>query len=1310
MRNFIKFYTLLFLLALPATASSINDYYYQLDINNGLSQNSVTCILYDSNGVLWIGTRFGLNSFNQYEMKRFLNDKSNPSSLPGNYIYFIKEDSQKNIWISTDKGIVRYRSSDKTFLPLSKTIKETIAAYMEYGNSIYLSKGNVLYRYNKENNTLRKFILKGMPNLRISYILKYDNRQLLLVSRRKKAFLYDTVTSKFTAYHLPIDLAISNVLKGSDGNYYIGTFSYGLYCFDKNWKKKYAFSTANGLSNDIILDLMERDGKIWVATDGGGINIIDKKTLQIKILQHLPGISGSLPVSSITCLYKDDQDNVFAGSVRGGMIAIREVGIKRFEDAPIKSPYGLSDKTVISMYEEPNKTLWIGTDGGGINSFNPETKSFKHFPGLLNTKICSITEFSEDELIISVYNDKTYLFNKKTGNCRPFIIVNPEITKIQCRNEYVVQVFKLTDDLIYCLSRDVYVYNLRTKKFSKVTTKESPSFLEALFPVYSDENESFFFNYKGNKLLRISHKEGTMNTVLKINDKDIILSACRDKKGFFWIGTDNGLFYFNLKTKAYRKVNTNLFTNVSSLFCDNKDRLWIGAQNMLFSFDSKRSKLISIDESDGFSPNELLYMYHGKQYSNDIYLGGVCGLVCIDGNIALDKNILPVVTLSDITVNGISKVIDTGNAPSEIKVPWDYSSLSIKVSSIEKDIFRKKLYKFKIEGINKEDIITYNPVLQLRNLQPGEYRITASCNTKGGDWSTPRNILEIVITPPWYRNTIVVSLLYFVILLIIIYIIMAVFRRQDRKMKRAMMMHEQKINKEKIEFLVNISHELRTPLTLAYTPLKHIITHKEWDNKTSNMEKSLNYIFKQLQWVLELVNMAFDQNNLHYDEEQLQKSYVSVNDWVKKVVDSFSEVSEEKGISLQVEYDTANPLASFDIIKCRLVLSNLIMDAIKFSEGENTIIIKTESNNELVRISLKTSYKAMENKNEIDHNFIDLLNNNEMGNRIELAYSKRIIEKHGGRIGIVNDNDTSEYQLFFEIPINNKESAKEESLNEEPILEGSVSNAQPSKEQFDTLEFSMLIVEDNKEIQSLLKRILNTMFKHLYIANNGAEAYIMVKSYIPDIIISDIVMPQMDGLQLCEKLKADVSTSHIPIILLTARGDINSKNIGYKSGADAYMSKPFDEETLTTVIVNLLKSRETIKKKYGITQSLNIKKGEKVNNLDEDFMLRFDKLINDNISIKNLNIDFLTEKMNMSRTPLYNKIRALSNMGIKDYVNLKRINKAADLLLNTNMIIIDVAENTGFSNPKYFSTLFKQIKGKTPSQFRQDGKATDGVK
>lgn len=1270
-------------------------YFQQIAIEKGLSQSTVSCILTDHRGMMWVGTSSGLNSFDRHDMKSYFEDPQNPYSLPGNRIYFVAEDSLYNLWIGTNKGLARYDKEKDIFLPVISG--KPFYSHIFTDGGLIFGGDNELYKYTYNSHSILVLPIKGDRSEKSFHCMTFWKEDRLLLSDRSgSVWSYNFRDNQLERASFCKETGgIATLFTDSQGNIYISPYQKGILCYDKEGVEKCYFTSANSdLTNNIVLDIEENDGKIWIATDGGGINILDKDK-HIVSLTHTAGDNNSLPVNSIICLNKDKDGNIWAGTVRGGIIGVKEAFIKTYKDVALNSTYGLSEKTVISLYEDTDGMLWIGTDGGGINRYNPYNDTFKHYPDTYNEKIVSITNFSDTELLLCLYGKEPYLFNKKTGAQRPFVIVSPKITHEIYSSLFITYANRVSEDKIYILSYYAYIYDIKKQTFSSF--KSDLDYLGGMILI--DYTPEAAFLIRNNDLFEVNLRNDSLQILFSLEKNETIKAACRDKNGIFWLGTDNGLCYYNPQTGLCKKVETQLFKNVSTLLLDDKGRLWIGAQNMLFSYLTQENKFTIWGESDGFLPNELPYAYPPTSIAGNIYFGGVYGLVKINEQISTSEEHPLSLELMDVQVDGkpISpRQIETKGS---IRIPWDHSSLAIKVIAKEKDVFRKRIFQYTIAGTNHSTTESYSHTLNLQTLAPGNYSIRVACNTKNGDWSPSQELLNITVTPPWYKNAAVIIGIILLFICLVIFVIRSILKRKERYLSLQMREHKQKANEERIQFLINVSHELRTPLTLICAPLKRMLDNKKL-LEPEVLPRQLAGVYNQACQMKNLINMVLDVNKIKEDTNILRKKPYPLNDWVKSVCEDFRNEFGIKQIGLDYQLDDTIGIVYFDKPKCEIILSNLLTNALKFSLPDTHVTVSVKRIKEYVRMSVTDQGIGLGNV-DMHKLFTPFYQGNHdlHGSGIGLSYAKTLTDKHGGKIGACN-NETKGATFYFELPL---QPQTEVSVDTSILLydnENSISIPEENvMTQLATEKYSVLVVDDNHELRIFLKNEL-CGFKTIYTAEDGIEAMEIILNKQPDIIVSDIMMPRMDGFELCRKVKQDINISHIPVVLLTARTGSDSTRICYNQGADVYLSKPFEMDLLLTVIRSQLKNRELIKQKYREASYIaNLKPTQ--NNLDEKFLLKLSKVINDNLSSPNLDIDLLTNQMAMSRTALYNKMKALTGIGASDYINRIRIEKAIQLLTCSNLSIIEISEEVGFTYPRYFSTAFKQEKGITPTEFRK---------
>ena len=1283
-----------------STKAEQQDYYFrQISLEQGLSQSRVQCIYRDHLGVIWIGTKWGLNSYDQSELKSYFHDREQPNSLPDNFIRFITEDRLGDLYVSTNKGIAIYNKAENQFQPLKYNGKPFNAwSYLQIGDNFLFGGEETLYQYNLTDKNITTIFpdIDGDKLKCINRIFQWSPDMLITSSKKDGLWMYDLIKKKMYRCPFVKEREINTIFVDSQNRLWVSFYGKGIACYSKEGKRLFSLSTKNsGLNNDIIFDFLEKDNQLWIATDGGGINILDFQTMKFSYLKHISDDEQSLPNNSIYRLYKDQMDNIWIGSIHGGLFAIKKVFIKTYKDVPLNNPNGISERTVVSIFEDKDTLLWIGTDGGGINSFDQKTNTFHHYPTTYGEKVTSITDFSENELLLSCFNKGVFTFNKRTAQMQPFPIINDSISKREFSSGDLVNLYA-TKDNIYILGAKVYIYNKHTRQTSILYAPQIDIQRQiAMQAIYSDDTHLYLMGT--NNLFKLNFKTNELSSLVNMKEGDDFTSACRDDKGNFWIGSNFGLLFYNKQTGKTEKIHTNLFNSVSSLAYDKKGKVWIGAQNMFFAYIINEKRFVILDESDGVPSNELIFTPIPALRTPNLYMGGTMGLVRINTDIIFESNSSPILKLLEVKLNGKSTLKQVNN--NCISIPWNHSSFNIKVIADEKNSFRKHLFRYVITGKDKMVIESYLQTLELGTLASGEYTISVSCDTSNGEWSQPTEILTIIVSPPWWKSTWFIILCIFFAFLVAGMVFFSLIRKKENRLKREMREHEKKIYEEKIRFLINISHELRTPLTLIYASLKRILNKEV---KQDELPEYLQGAFKQANQMKDIINIVLDARKMEVGQEVLHISSHPLHKWIQEVAETFQTASKAKEIEITYDFDDSIQSIAYDDTKCKVVLSNLIMNALKYSPNQTRIVIKTIRTNESIQIHVQDQGIGLDNV-DIKKLFTRFYQgkHNEGGSGIGLSYAKMLIDLHGGRMGAFNNKDRGA-TFFYEIPANLQE--QEVSCPQHSYLNELLSSPEEEEKiesgSFSLQGYSLLIVEDKQDLREFLKNALKDKFKKIYQAENGLVALEVIKQQQPDIIVSDVMMPQMNGYQLCKEIKENLNISHIPVILLTARADSESQMLGYKLGADAYLPKPFEMEMLLSVIQNQMRNREYIKSRYRGNQFILSPQEATFSNADEQFMIKLNEMIDQNLSQPDLDVKFLTAQMAMSRTSLYNKIKELTGMGANDYINRRRIDKAIILLTQSDMSITEISEQVGFTYQRYFSTLFKEMKGMTPSQFR----------
>ena len=1289
-----------------------NYLFRQLSTQEGFPA-SIHTIYAEEKGFLWFGSKNGLSRYDGYSLKTYKCDDKEKNAIPGENIFQIIEDSLNNIWILTDQGTVKYNREKDSFDAIrqpdtDENIIATSACSTKEG--LVLITTNNLYFYNSTSEKITKET--KIENKRIFFheLMVWDENTVLCSNKWNGIFLLDINTGKFRPSPLgKYDREISRIFIDSKNRVWTTSYNKGIICLNKNGETIHTYSTRNSsLSHDVILCMAEHKGKIWAGTDGGGINIIDPETNQIKTLVHIPGDKNSLPVNTIQYIFHNKSSDIcWAGSVKGGAIIIRESFIESYTDVPLNTDNGLTEKAVLSFYQEPeSEDIWIGTDGGGINRFNPSTLKFKHYPTTLHRreKIVSICRFNKSELLVSIFSKGIFTFNKYTGELRPIDYNIPEISKLALYGRKSISLYQDDPSSVIIIGPSIYRYYFNSREVCKISPDDINVGAQT---VCIGHDSLYIYLHDTRSIYAIDRKANKLSTIYTIKDENEITSVSKDNKGNLWVGSNIGVTCFNTISGNETTDESLSINNIFAMACDNSNRVWIGTSEHLYVWITEKDKLVSWDESDGAIPNEYLNKAVLTSREGDIYMGGINGMMRISPD--RYKSYIPKqsdISLTDVTCKDRSILSAVDSEKRELYLHTDDNSIIIRIMAHEENILRNKVYKWNISGVNQQVIETNIPEISIRELLPGRCRISASYSTQDTRWSPTTHLITLIVPPAWYQSWWFITLCTIVVAATIIIVIINILRRKEEKMELAIKEHKQKIYEEKVRFLININHELRTPLTLIHTPINHLLKEVEQD---SSMYHTLKSMQKQSQRMKKMLNMVLNLRKMEMTSVQLNTALYPLNEWIKEVGNDFNYEIKEKEVTIKYELDNNISTVEFDKEKHLIIITNLIINALKHSPQGSTITIRTETtgNGDSVRISVSDEGCGLKgvDMNSLFTRFYQGKNEKE-GSGIGLSYAKILVELHHGHISAGN-NDNGGACFYYEIPVRQNgivhDASIKDYLNKETLTgetsDNDIKDHQPENS-IDTNKYSCLFVDDNEDIRNLAIDTLKDSFMNIYTASNGKEALDIALKEIPDIIISDIMMPQMNGYELCKKVKENMNINHIQVILLTARIDEQSHVDAYRVGADAYIEKPFETSVLLETVKNRLYLRDIIRKRYMLSE-VNKEPESHLKSTDDTFLFKLNKIIIEHMADEELNINYICQEIGMSRASLYNKLKPLTDMSPNEYINKIRMEKAMEMIKGSDMSMTEIAEKIGFSSSRYFSTAFKKYTGITPSEYKE---------
>ena len=1280
------------ILTVPVLSAKEQYVYTQISLREGLT-STVNSIYKEMNGNVWIGTQNGLYKSNGQTLRHidspYLKDRT---------VYHVCADDDGSLWVLTDKGImVKSIDDDDLFRRIgSETDAKPFHRMLSTKEAIWFASTGSIYRFDRRKEELSLYIdLKDNPSLVINSMLATKDGSIMCCSH-SGLILVDTIRGEVSNAQFGSYNEVSAGIIDSEGRIWLAFYNNGIevYSADGTLLKTYR-SESCALSSNIVLCLTERGSTIWAGTDGGGINIISFDDDEVSNLNHTAGDPSSLPAHSIKSIYTDSYGNVWAGSIRDGLIGISSSKMKTYSDVHIGMDTGLSNPTTLCLYQDiNNEDIWIGTDGEGLNRFTPSTNRFTHFNSTLKTKVVSIASFSKDELVLSVYGDRFWVFHKKTGSIREMTVNDATINYQMKFTGRALNVINEADGKILIVGNTVNRYDRQSCKCTPIYPDDGSKIYGNILPMGHTEEGVWFHSSKSLYLLTTGAL--SLKAIGNITEDSQIRCGRVDDQNRIWLATTTGVKLFDIGTSSFQNIDTNLFSEASSIICDRNGRVWIGTNEHLYAYITESGNFAMFGSSDGASPNEFLNKPCLLARNGDIYMGGVSGLLYVDATYEVDTSEEPVVMLSQVTVDGDRLMPDRKGT---YRMPRHAKEITIRSSTREKDIFRKKVYRF-IFSHDGGTFQTNNPYLSLKRPRGGKYAVSISCTKRDGGWTEPVKLLDIEVLRPWYLSWWFIGSLFLLAGAIIATLFISAERQKIEKLKLEQKEQEQKAYEEKVQMLINMSHELRTPLTLIMAPLKRLL-------KDSNTESTdlptLNRIYRQSRRMKTILNMVLELRKMEVGKGKLKIEATDTNSWITEVAGDFIDEERSEGIDIIIDVKAGAEELRIDRQKCETVLSNILMNAIKHSQIGDTITIKAEKVDEMIRISISDQGPGLQDA-DMSQMFTRFYQSNseKYGSGIGLSYSKILVEAHGGNIGTYNNEDKGA-TFWWEVPVTPVSCIDEtvsgraylnELMGYNPGLEVSVPECDP----FNTEKMTLMLVDDNTDLLEFLREALSKDFTEVFSANSGNKALKMIASgKMPDIIVSDVNMPDGDGYQLCKSLKSNEKLSHIPVVLLTARGEEQSQSDSYRLGADGFIAKPFEMETLTELLRGLLRKRTEVKKRYLSNEDNTADFGSE----EEAFIIRFNKIVSEHLSDPDLDQQLICRELGVSRALLYNKMKAITGTGAKEYITRIRIEKAKNLMENPSLSIADIAEMTGFTSQSYFSTAFKSQTGMTPSQYRQ---------
>ncbi|MBN1927487.1 MAG: response regulator [Prolixibacteraceae bacterium] len=1327
---------------LKASAYSIK----KIGIEEGLSNNNVISFTQDNDGFIWIGTKDGLNRFDANSFKVFKASENETNSISSNVLNFIFADKNEDIiWIATEKnGVDAYNYKTNVFTHYQHdNSTENNTSLIENGVTHIScdSKGNLwmatyqggLDYFDKKTKEFTHYNQSNVKGLGSDYnwTLMVDNDETIYLGHVNEGFSIINLKTKTAVNfrHDPqnpsslSDNTVTSIFKDSKKNIWIGTRN-GLTLFDPDTYKMKAFRNIPGnpssLSLNFIQSIIETsDNKLWIGTEGGGVNILDLNSFSkeskpkdvnfVHINQSLTPDGLSSP--SVQSLFQDSFGNIWIGGLGGGInfIPKKEPFFKKISYLPyINNTNSLFDLTVHGLCVDNEDMVWVANGSGGISIYDKGEKV---------KQISKINNGINQNTYISIINDhnNNIWIGTAEGIIYQYNSHNKGFKQIKCfenlSNIPVYNFFEDSKQNIW-LSTDygLYICNIITGEYHIYTTENSGLSDNVIRAVSEDAYGNIWVGTLIGGLCVFNSDFQLILNYGNIYNFYAINHIYRDSRDRMLIASQNDLFIFkNFTNDSILRIGKDFGlaeTSIRAIIEGNSpDEFWLSTTSGITYININKPTAQNFSVSDNIAMGDYLSGSVTKSSDGTIYFGSQNGITWFNQVLNFTEEQVPDLSITNFFITDSKKNINEFiNIPFSDTVELKYYQNSFQINFNVLDYSLSDNVEFIYQMKELDDnwyLINKNKYVTFRNLKPGNYVFNVKSRLHNKAWSDNPATMHVIIKPPLWKRWWAKLTYYFIVALILFYIIRFYKNKlkieTDLQLEKQSRQQEHALNEEKIKFFTNITHELRTPMTLILGPLEDLIT----DSKLTEIQlKKVNSIHRVANRLLQLINQILEFRKAQNKNRKLR---VAKDDFVKYVSEiglKYKELNQNEEIDFQIQIPDRKIEMFFDPEVITIILDNLISNAIKYTRKG---IIKLEINNfiennvDYTEVVVKdTGYGiSPDDMPYIFERYYQAKNAEHpvKGTGIGLALVKNMVELHEAEISVSSQQNIGS---TFKVKFITNNSYPDVIHVSTAILQSEQDEQEVSSERM------ILVVDDNQEIVDYIHDSLVDNYKVLT-AENGRIGYDIACENIPDIVISDIMMPVMDGIEMLKKMKQDVRTSHIPVILLTAKGSTLDQSEGYSAGADSYLTKPFSANLLKSRLTNILDARKKLSTVYstGFKNKKNIFH-ESANKLDTEFLEKLTSIIESNLEDEEMNISFIASQVNMSHSTLYRKIKALTNLTANEYIRKVRINIGEQLLLTNKYSISEIMYKIGINSSSYFRQCFKEEFGMNPSDYLQN--------
>lgn len=1292
------------LLSVMATNTYAQNVVKHISNSDGLSNNSVNCIFQDSENNIWIGTWDGLNVYNGRDIQTYRYNKNDKQAISNNIIRQILEQNPDYIWISTDYGLNRWDKNkeeftqyylgmehhvpkqEKSFL-IGMTSQHNIVCYVKDKGLFFFSEqlqrfvptGNYITEKIKdfvidsnnniyflfENGTLTKYKIEESDNS-----IHFTKRQYIEQQRIiSKIFLTnDFLILNYPDYikildhknQYPTTINIDRRKTISQIIYRNGSLIFSLY---EGGCMEYNLNTKQYKSLDMIPDRVSiftmysaSQGILWLGTDGQGLLKIYKYNSPFTPVQT------NYPVRSFCHL---DSKKILIGT-KGDGIKLFDKSIGEISDF-LDISNGLLSNSVYAIKKNNSNDIFIGTEGEGLNILSGGEK-------LIRMNIPA--EYPHFKAVYSIYfshNDR-FLWLGTSG----YGLIKIELSKKN--NEYQVSGLKqytLNNNIIYSIEEGENADELWLATRGGGINK---------FDITSGKFEN---------LENISPK-------FQLTNNDVLVLHKGDANNL-WAGTSHGLNHLNTSSRWIENytISNGLPNNtIHGILEDENKNIWISS-NKGISYINTATKLITnYSAKDGLQNDEFADGAYYKDSDNYFYFGGVNGFNYFAPQNIHRRDYKPILDLSALIIYNTPQNIRERIKGGTLKLSYEEPYVTLRF--IARDFINNENceYDYRLQNFSDEWIKNgNNPNIVFTKLPPGKYKLEVKCTNGDKVWNPDIYTLDIDVAYPWWLS-LPAFVAYFIFISIIIYIVQSVIRNRIRMNRQLLLehiekQHQQKINESKLNFFTNVAHEFFTPLTLIFGPAQHLL---EKSNLDSYSKRYIQIIKNNADRMQKLISELMDFRKAESGHTALLAENIDIKTLINYITDNYTEIAEENKIELKIETENISTFVT-DRNSLEKIFFNLISNAFKYTPSKGYISIKMKQDNEKLYFVIRNSGKGLTNKqmSEIFNKF-RIFENSKLQNAtstgIGLSLTKSLVELLDGTITV--DSQLGQYVEFCVIlnPITN---TQPNDINEKDS-ENRIVNDDYIQER---KSITILIVEDEKNIRELLKDILNPYY-NIQEAENGEEAINAIQQNTPNIIITDILMPHLDGIGLIDRLKSSPITSHIPVISISAKSSTEDYINAYEHGADMYITKPFHPRHVLVTVDNLINKHSMLKDYFGSSRStLTIKDGITIHKEDEYLLQEITSYIEQNIDDESLSPNSISDFLGISKATLYRKLKDLTDKTPSEFVRTIRLRHASQLLISTKLTVSEIMFKSGFSNKSYFYREFSKQYGKSPKDYRE---------